>query len=493
MDGYTINEAASVLGVPTERVWELLARGVLAGTPEGAVGMRVYFQPRQSPMAPPPGSGEDPKPSGGNGGNEASAEASPFRELLTEFRNLTERYGQALLALGEARGEVAALRSRVDLLEARMDLRLPSAGMPSAPPVAWTSPPTPGGARDPVAADAVSQTDVAAEDAHPARARRRRGRGGRVAAEDIAEALGRANDPSPSELPDARDVAFEPAAPPVQPGEPPPASAELRPEVAVPEPVASIVPVDAEGALPLDVAAAEAVSLDLDGEREIEPGPTPEMELEVEADDFPVFELPPTLAAEPAQETPFDFGATAPVGGVEPPIEADELEPELPVTASTIPASGSPYSTDIEEHDWSDEAQVEPPAPEPVEAPSFAADTETDFAAELEVATPGWRDADEASQVEAPPATEAATLLGPIDDSAEALPGGTELDEALAALDAVPAAPESEPPPPEPPQSAAPIRSWDAKPAGGSTPDEGEGGAGAASRAYNRLRRIFPG
>ena len=50
---------------------------------------------------------------------------SAFRELLTEFRNLTERYGQALLALGEARGEVASLRTRVDLLEARLDLRLP--------------------------------------------------------------------------------------------------------------------------------------------------------------------------------------------------------------------------------------------------------------------------------------------------------------------------------------------------------------------------------
>ena len=54
MEGYSVTEAASVLGVPTERVWELLARGVLAGTPEGETGMRVYLQPRPAPAAPDP-------------------------------------------------------------------------------------------------------------------------------------------------------------------------------------------------------------------------------------------------------------------------------------------------------------------------------------------------------------------------------------------------------------------------------------------------------
>ena len=49
MDGYSITEAASVLGVPTERVWELLARGVLAGEQEGETGMRVFLQPRPAP------------------------------------------------------------------------------------------------------------------------------------------------------------------------------------------------------------------------------------------------------------------------------------------------------------------------------------------------------------------------------------------------------------------------------------------------------------
>ncbi len=35
--------------MPTERVWELLARGVLAGAPEGETGMRVFLQPRPAP------------------------------------------------------------------------------------------------------------------------------------------------------------------------------------------------------------------------------------------------------------------------------------------------------------------------------------------------------------------------------------------------------------------------------------------------------------
>src|SRR5919107_1269289 len=134
MEGYSVTEAASVLGVPTERVWELLARGILSGSPDGETGMRVYLQPRAAaPPAPQPSSFAR-----GNGADrEPERETSPFRDLLTEFRNLTERYGQALLALGEARGEVASLRSRVDLLEARMDLRLPMTASPMTPSTPW--------------------------------------------------------------------------------------------------------------------------------------------------------------------------------------------------------------------------------------------------------------------------------------------------------------------------------------------------------------------
>ena len=43
MDGYSVQEAASVLGVAEGRVWELLARGVLLGTPEGD-SMRVFLK-----------------------------------------------------------------------------------------------------------------------------------------------------------------------------------------------------------------------------------------------------------------------------------------------------------------------------------------------------------------------------------------------------------------------------------------------------------------
>src|ERR671914_2733112 len=126
IEGYTVKEAANVLGVPSERVWELIARGILSAEPEGTSGMRVFLQPRT------PVNVERP-PRSANGDPDRGSELSPFRELLTEFRNLTERYGQALLALGEARGEVASLRSRVDLLEARIDLRLPMGGQPAAP------------------------------------------------------------------------------------------------------------------------------------------------------------------------------------------------------------------------------------------------------------------------------------------------------------------------------------------------------------------------
>jgi hypothetical protein len=200
MEGYSVTEAASVLGVPTERIWELLARGVLAGTPEGETGMRVFLQPRPAP-APP-------EPRGPNGhSGEPEREMSPFRELLTEFRNLTERYGQALLALGESRGEVAALRSRVDLLEARMDLRLPGGSSwppPASFPVEHAVIPT---APEPAPPAAPPETP----DARPAEERadeavRHRARGPRFATESFAEALARAEDPSPPELPESLEA-----------------------------------------------------------------------------------------------------------------------------------------------------------------------------------------------------------------------------------------------------------------------------------------------
>jgi hypothetical protein len=197
MEGYSVTEAASVLGVPIERIWELLARGVLSGAPEGETGMRVFLQPRPAP-APP-------EPHGPNGhSGEPERELSPFRELLTEFRNLTERYGQALLALGESRGEVAALRSRVDLLEARMDLSLPGGSSwapPPAFPVEHAVIPTAPEPAPPV----PSRRDVEAAEAREEE-QRHRARGPRRATDSFAEALARAEDPSPPELPHTLDA-----------------------------------------------------------------------------------------------------------------------------------------------------------------------------------------------------------------------------------------------------------------------------------------------
>jgi hypothetical protein len=211
MDGYSITEAASVLGVPTERVWELLARGVLAGAPEGETGMRVFLQPRQAPTPVTASFTDEPDSSRSNG---PDRELSPFRELLTEFRNLTERYGQALLALGESRGEVASLRSRVDLLEARIDFRLPM-GNPAPP---WPTQPPP-------ATEPAGEGED--EEAH-----RRRRRGARRATESFAEALARAEDPSPADLPGGTGGASF---------------------------VADAAAEDADGSLPRDVLPAEPV------------------------------------------------------------------------------------------------------------------------------------------------------------------------------------------------------------------------------------------
>src|SRR6202162_4047453 len=155
MDGYSVQDAASVLGVAEGRVWELLARGVLSGTPEGD-SMRVYLKAQPGPTATTAPRDEPPRGNGNGESHGQTGEASAFRELLTEFRNLTERYGQALLALGEARGEVAALRTRVELLEARVGLLLPTGG----PPFTWSEPPPEG--REAPAAEQVAPEEAGA-------------------------------------------------------------------------------------------------------------------------------------------------------------------------------------------------------------------------------------------------------------------------------------------------------------------------------------------
>ena len=91
MDGYSVKDAALVLGIPERRVWELIARGVLASSREGPDGMRVFLQPRVAAQAAVPEPhiyrADEPEPSPRSNGNGGSHEMSPFRELLTEFRS----------------------------------------------------------------------------------------------------------------------------------------------------------------------------------------------------------------------------------------------------------------------------------------------------------------------------------------------------------------------------------------------------------------------
>ncbi len=558
MDGYSVTEAASVLGVPTERVWELLARGVLSGRPEGESGMRVFLQPRPQPAAPAP----TPDEAAGRGNGSERTELSPFRELLTEFRNLTERYGQALLALGEARGEVASLRSRVDVLEARMELRLPFA--PQAGTAAWpmTSAPT-----EPPPAPPSAEEDEA--DAH-----RSRRRGARRATESFAEALARAEDPSIPDLPPAT------AAPPADRAvtEPP-----AVPEPSLPREVAPAEPMPVADEPEL-IAADEGVTdlvetgdLEPAGEQEpsmataVEVAPPP---VQVPPDDEPVEIEPPVLDAPSAPPAEVDVegddghlddavrgdvestpaeAADIPDGAPDPEaaaVDARDAEPQpVEPTEEDGPAEPAPvdfdedrYTTAIELPDWF-AAEVEPSdTPEHFEALPHAEpvrDEPSAVAEELDPAAPPPSDEAEgdpvglapskpdlveptapepAPEASAEPEAHAATAPEPADESgademeiapaaapvpARAedrppaatvepdLPGSSELDEALAALDELRRR-----------TSTAPVRNEWSGPSAGSTASVSRTSdivrprpamtAGPATRAYRRLRRIFP-
>ena len=391
MEGYSVTEAASVLGVPTERVWELLARGVLSGVPDGETGMRVFLQPRPAPTAV-----EEPRRTNGGSTHEREPEASPFRELLSEFRNLTERYGQALLALGEARGEVASLRSRVDLLEARFDLRLPMSG-PIAPPApstaGWGQPTVRPMPETHASAAAASDAEAAAEaevDAGPAPRRRRR-RGQHRATDDFAEALARAEDPSPAELPGGAEAAA--------------AFAALRDQTAAETPDAG------ETAYLRELPAAEPMAF--------EPDPEPVPQLEPAATLEPVVETALTL---PVESEPDEVASIIEPAVVEAPLpeaepettqmEAGPLEPaaetgataqlvahEQPISDPELPEAVSAFQPDetvaVEPEPEADaagpaapalEAQVDVPAevepeaaPDPEAGPKAAADVESSW------------------------------------------------------------------------------------------------------------------
>ena len=499
MDGYTVEEAASVLGVPRERVWELLARGIITGTADlgGAMRVRLKAEPAAVPAPAPV---EQPP----DAGYAASAELTPFRELLTEFRSLTERYGQALLALGEARGEVAGLRSRVDMLEARVDLRLPSSGAPISS--SWSSTPWPTPTErvvQPPAEDrgTSAEHEEATAPAHDEEAgpHRRRGRAARRATERFADALARAEDPSLPELPGAEETAAALAA--LRQEQPPPAA---------PEPDTSDR--EAEASLPRELPSAEHVLV------------ADEDEAPVAAAAAPTLEVALPREAEPAGADRGFEPPEAVVAPVEPIAEAPaeaELEPEPPAESEPAPGSveesegaqgGSEagiewdterYSAAIEEPGWisadepdarppwSPPAAPEPPAPEP-EAPEDAAAAEW-AAPEPEAAEPDEpaEDVPAWKRSRAEERREASTAI-PIESS-----GSRELDEGLAALDAL-----VNPQPSREDGGDAWASGLDrgAQPIGAPRPQAWVRPSpppqlttrSSASRAYRRLRRIFP-
>jgi excisionase family DNA binding protein len=573
VDGYTIEEAASVLGVPRERVWELIARGIITATTDLGGAMRVRLRvdpPAEAPAPPverPPDAGDT-----SSAGATSSADLSPFRELLTEFRSLTERYGQALLALGEARGEVAGLRSRIDMLEARVDLRLPSAAEPISSSWAanpWPTPrhrvdvpaeapvdiatdpaPTPADAADaPVAERAQPEAEVVVEHEPHGGHRRRR----RRATEEFADALARADDPSPPVLPGAAETAA--------------ALAGLRQEAAAQQ--------EADAALPREVPSADAVPV----ADEVGPAaePEPESEPVIAAAPEPAVETAANdaLAAEPDEEQTSALAA----GAAEPASDADELgdhttsaaapeasedptaEPatlewpradaagrrlDEPAGSAPPPAASVPESWDADEavapvaadtdastdepvpalladldDDQADAGGDKPPREAPAEPRAWGTSSGTDawdieehYSTDIE--EPGWISADDVVPTASSAAPAAATppeaapvaeqpprwLRTESEPGSSELSGSRELDEALAALDALA-------------HPTAPVTAPDARdPRGGERPDPFDRGdqdapratppwqratpppqlvmRSPASRAYRRLKRIFP-
>lgn len=402
MEGYSVTEAASVLGVPTERVWELLARGILAGAPDGETGMRVFLQPRPTPAAPAPA----PQVGHGGSGNQArepEREMSPFRELLSEFRNLTERYGQALLALGESRGEVASLRSRVDMLEARIELRLPPAA--PAPSAGWPPPmPQQIERRVEPATPGLEEAGHAAEADEEAPSRRRKAK---RATESFAEALARAEDPTAPELPGADEAA------------------------------AAIAALRQEGGTRSDAAAPET---------------TLPHELPV-AEPMPVLE-----EAEPES------------------AESEEHEPERAEPETAEPETAEPERAEPERGELA--ANAAPPEP-----PAAPLDWDHERYT-TEIGDPDWYAGMELPEA-APPA-EVGSDQGRSPMVADAPIERDGRFEAPVAL-----TPPDRGPEPAPPRAKPAPSPWAARPAAVTAPRPTA--TTPASRAYRRLRRIFPG
>jgi hypothetical protein len=361
MDGYSVQEAASVLGVAEGRVWELLARGVLLGTPEGD-SMRVFLKGQPGPIASAATHNESPRTNGNGGSQGAAGEASAFRELLTEFRNLTERYGQALLALGEARGEVAGLRSRVDQLEARLDLRLPPPA--DTAPVAWDSLSVPASTPEPSPATPPRATPRPAKPRAPVRrpSRPRKARSSREAVAGFADALARAQDPNAAELGEARaapePVFDESAEPAVAAVEAPEAPEQEALEVAT-----EAAPADE---LALEELMPEPIAAEAEASEEAPPADEPTAEVE-----------PPTYSAVVVEPDWFADGDFAWLDAAE--MEGGAQAGPALATPDTTEPEPEPSSAEPEPPAAEADAQAaepEPPTAEPEPPPEFEAATE---------------------------------------------------------------------------------------------------------------------
>lgn len=534
MDGYTVEEAASVLGVPRERIWELLARGIITGSADlgGAMRVRLKAEPAAVQAAPVEGPAD--------AGYGAAAELTPFRELLTEFRSLTERYGQALLALGEARGEVAALRSRVDMLEARVDLRLPSSAAPISS--SWSSTPWPTPTERVIqpppakvaveaapAEEGATIADHAEAEAPPvhddeAGSHRRRGRTARRATDRFADALARAEDPSLPELPGAAETAAALAAlrrehPPEAARAPESDTPDREADASLPRelPSADHVPVaEEEEPLPDTVAAATLeVATREDDDADVEPAQArvssvgPDVEAEPQAEPQPRAEVEPTRVAATVEERPVSGDeAESDVAwdperysaAIEEPgwISADETD----APAADAPAAWVPPHQPSPPMAWSAppeaEAQADaaPPPPPEAEAQADAGPQEREESREdgSPAVAPAWRRSPAGAM------SERSTAI-PIESS-----GSRELDEGLAALDALA---NPKPSVTDAAEDAEPAEGGDGwtsgmertpQPVGAPRPQAWSRPSPApqlatrssASRAYRRLRRIFP-
>jgi hypothetical protein len=379
MDGYSVQEAASVLGVAEGRVWELLARGVLLGTPEGD-SMRVFLKGQAGPIATTAAREDQPRGNGNGGTHGSNAEASAFRELLTEFRNLTERYGQALLALGEARGEVAGLRSRVDLLEARLDVRMPPSFVE---PLAWDPRDAATVAPEPVPTAVPPSPAERTRKAKPIRraAPSRKTRSGRDAVAGFAAALERAQDPNPPHLAEASETAEAEVETETETEAIAPSEAEAIDAVeAVPEEAEAL---DALIASPEAVDAAVAAE-DVVAEEVAAEAPPEEVAAEAEAPTYSSVVVEPDWFAD-GDFAWLDAAEIEPGGDAEPAaVAAEAAEASLDVEAEALPAvEPEPIPETVADHE--PEPQDLEPAPAQSE-PEPPAEPEPDPAAQLQAA-----------------------------------------------------------------------------------------------------------